>query len=202
MAFDFSGLITFTPRRAIGPISAYVTLEEVGTDDLQITEHPVELGASITDHAFKRPAEILIRCGWSNASLSGIAAILNGDASTVFGGGGVLFGSDYVSKVYAQLLALQASRQLFDVTTGKRLYRNMLMQSLSQTTDDKSESTLSVTIRCREVLIVQTQVTTLPPREDQASPAATAETVNGGIKQPAPAVPSPGGSAPPSSWTN
>ncbi|AUO22526.1 phage baseplate protein [Pseudomonas sp. NC02] len=192
---NFAGFITIDPKRSIGSIVAHVTMEEVATDELQITEHPVELGANVTDHAFKKPADLVIRCGWSNASLGGVLNGVKGLVSALTGGDA--FGSDYVSGVYNQLLALQESRIPFDVSTGKRLYTNMLMRSLSQTTDEKSEYTLMVTAVFKQVLIVQTQATTLPPKDDQAQPESTAETADAGTKQAVVGVPAPGGWQPP-----
>lgn len=49
-------------------IVANVTVEEKHQDDLEITEHPVEQGGAITDHAFKKPAEVTVRMAWSNSS--------------------------------------------------------------------------------------------------------------------------------------
>jgi len=192
---NFAGFITIDPKRSIGSIVAHVTLEEMGTDELQITEHPVQLGANITDHAFKKQPDLVIRCGWSNSSLGGVLNGVQGLLSALTGGDA--FGSDYVSGIYNQLLALQESRIPFDVSTGKRLYTNMLMRSLSQTTDEKSEYTLMVTATFKQILIVQTQATTLPPKENQAQPQDTAETADTGNKQVATAYPAPGGWQPP-----
>lgn len=55
------------PKRSIGPLVAQVTISEQHNDELEITDHPVEMGAVISDHAFKRPAELIITCGWSNS---------------------------------------------------------------------------------------------------------------------------------------
>lgn len=55
------------PRRSIGSIVATVTIEEKHHDELEITEHPVEQGANIADHAFKRPNELTLRVAWSNS---------------------------------------------------------------------------------------------------------------------------------------
>lgn len=193
---NYAGLLTISPKRHIGGITAMATLEEVATDELQITEHPVELGANINDHAFKKPAEVVIRCGWSNSSLESLAGGIQGLVTALSGGDA--FGSDYVSSIYNQLLALQESRIPFDVATGKRLYRNMLLRSLAVTTDPRSEYALMVTAVCREIIIVQTRATTLPPKDSQAMPQATGETTNVGTKQAAIATPAPGGSFNPS----
>lgn len=190
---DLSNLITIDARRSIGTLVAEATIKEVSTDELQITEHPVAVGASIVDHAFKKPAQVVIECGWSNSSLSSVVGIKA--ARTTLSGGDV-FGSDYVSAVYNRLLALQDSREPFDVFTGKRVYRNMLMISLALTTDAKSDHALMVSVTCKQILITHTESMTLPPRHNQADPAATSEIVNSGTRQIATAFPAPGGS-----WT-
>lgn len=55
------------PMRSIGAIIANVTVEEHHHDELEITDHPVERGSVISDHAFKRPNEVTIMCAWSNS---------------------------------------------------------------------------------------------------------------------------------------
>ena len=52
--------VTFLPNRSIGPFQAQVTIEEVCNDSLEITNHPVEQGASITDHAYVNPSSLNI----------------------------------------------------------------------------------------------------------------------------------------------
>ena len=41
--------------RKIGMIVPSVVVSEKHTDTLEITEHPVEVGAAIADHAYKKP---------------------------------------------------------------------------------------------------------------------------------------------------
>lgn len=193
-----SDYITLSPQSSIGGIEIQASLEEVHTDTLQITEHPVERGAAITDHSFKRPAEVVLRCGWSNSSTSALL----GAASALFDGGS-LAGSSYVDNVYSQLLALQESRTPFDIVTNRRKYSNMLIVGLQLTTDNRTSNSLMVTVACRQIIIVSTQVTSLPPKDSQANPASTAEVENAGVKQlQTGAMPSPGGSAPPDLWSN
>lgn len=184
--------LSLTPKGNIGGIEIQASLEEIHIDTLQVTEHPVELGAPITDHAFNRPSEVVIRAGWSNSSIKALV----GAVTSLFDSGN-LSGSDYIGSIYSQLLALKESRKVFDITTSRRQYRNMLITSLAVTTDNETSNILSVMAACRQVLIVSTQATTLPPREDQATPESTAETENAGVKQAQPGSPSPGGAVPP-----
>ena len=44
-----------SPVRSIGTVIPDVVIEEAHRDELIITQHPVEKGATITDHAFARP---------------------------------------------------------------------------------------------------------------------------------------------------
>jgi hypothetical protein len=113
-----------------------VWIEEQHRDQLIITEHPVDQGASVSDHAFKRPAEVTLRLGWNGESIQDIQA------------------------TYALLLQLQSSRTLFDLYTGKRSYINMLIADLAVQTDERTEYVLMATARCREVLLVNTMTVT------------------------------------------
>jgi hypothetical protein len=152
-------------RRQIGGIVATVTIEEQSEDDLQITDHPVEQGAPISDHAFKRPVSVTIRAGWSVASAYDLSA---------------------ETGIYGLLLSWQAALMPFDVITGKRSYTNMLIERLQVVTDQHSEWALMATISCRQVIIVQTQTTSVTGSStqagDHADPASTGPTQDGGDK--------------------
>ncbi|SUD94223.1 Uncharacterised protein [Ralstonia mannitolilytica] len=163
----------FMPKRSInsslGAFSAYITLEEHHHDELVITDHPVEQGAQISDHAYKKPSELTITIGWTNSSIASITSLQFGN---------------YSSYAYERLLKLQKNRELFSISTGKRKYQNMLIQSLDVTTDAKTENACIATLHCREVIIVQTTTTQLVPAENQAMPQKTGQATNTGTKQP------------------
>ena len=173
-----SATILLRDGRRLGGIIPDVVVEEVHNDTLTITDHPVEQGADITDHAYKNPAELSMRIGWSKSSLN-----LNGVIGGL-GSGSLLSGSIRTLRdVYEELLKLQGSRKAFDVSTGKRLYRNMLIRSLSTTTDATTENALIVTVVLREIIVVRTKAAKLKPQA-QANPAKTAPVVERGTVQP------------------
>ena len=181
------GSILVKPLRAIGPLVMQVVVEEVHSDDLQITDHPVELGAMITDHSYRLPAELTIRGGWSNSpTVAGLfAGLVAGVGSTGTGIQSLVTGNEatQIRDWYKKLLKLQADRIPFDVYTGKRIYKNMLIKGMTVTTDEKYENSLFVTVSLREVLIVSTQILTVPATmANQADPSATAQPVNNGTK--------------------
>ena len=163
----------FMQGRSIGGIIPDVTIEEHHTDDLTITDHPVEQGAAITDHAFKNPSEVTMHVGWTNANLL-LSSIVSG---SIFSG---TIGS--VDDLYNKLLALQESRQVFDLVTGKRTYNNMLIKRIAVTTNKDTENCLIVAITMRQVIIVQTVATILAPISAQSQPSLTGAVQNAGSK--------------------
>lgn len=150
-------IIPIRPTRKIGDITVNVVLSENTNDTLTITKQPVQQGASITDHAYKEPtiftSQILFR---DNLTLS-------------------------LSKLYQNLLDLQMSRVPFDIITPKRIYRNMLIATLAQTTDKTTENCLAINASFQEVIIVKVS-TTQVPRVKQKNAAATGKTENAGKK--------------------
>ncbi|HDR9029890.1 TPA: hypothetical protein QDB14_004112 [Burkholderia vietnamiensis] len=188
--------VTLTGSKKIGSVTIQALVEEIATDALVVTEHPIENGAPISDHAYVRPREIVLKCGWSNSDYQALlgASVVSFDAT----GANSMAGATYIDAIYSQLLQIQSSRERIDVVTSRRKYSNMLLQGLTVVTDPKTSAALMLTATLKQVIIVSTQATKLPPRENQADPAATAETQNTGVKSAVPATPAPGGSVPPS----
>jgi len=158
--------------RSIAGIIPQVIIEEQHTDDLMITEHPVEDGADITDHAVKQPSQVIMRCGWSQSG-SNVPGLSLTQPSP--------------RDAYKMLLDLQASRQPFDLVTGKRSYQNMLIKRLGVVTDEDTENVLVVEVELREIIVVDTVTyatnTTLGNPQTLASAAANSGVVNAGTKQ-------------------
>jgi len=152
-------------QRNIGGFIADVTIREDHEDELVVTENPVEQGADVTDNSFKAPARLTVDIGYSNSS-----AQSDGDPN-------------YVQEQYANFLALQASRQPFDVITGKRMYSNMLITMLHTVTDKDTENALFLTVRMREIILVDTQTVSVPPTANMNAPGDTGATQNTGTQQ-------------------
>ena len=194
----------------IGGIQVDTMLEETYEDSLEITEHPVEAGAAITDHSFKRPMELVLFCGWSDSSASGLLGLASGllatqspaaagilgiasAASSLLSNpgagssgsftGGAMAASDYVAGIYSNLLQLQESRQAISVVTGLRAYDSMLIQSLRIRRDQRTQFVLNVQAVLRQIIVVSTQTATLAPQANQKTPASTADMVNAGAQQ-------------------
>jgi hypothetical protein len=184
----------------IGGIRIDMTIEEFYEDSVEVTEHPVQSGAQITDHSFKRPMELVLVCGWSDSSISGLAGLGNKIAGSLGVGvffssdnplagttgsfsGGAMVASDYVANIYSQLLQIQEARQPVAIVAGLRSYEKMLITSLRVQRDQKTKYALLVHAFFKQVILVDTQDSTVPPMANQAIPASTAATVFGGTVQ-------------------
>lgn len=166
---------TFSPQRRVGDVTADVTIEEVHDDQLTITNHPVEQGAAITDHAYKNPARLQVIIGFSNSSEQA-----GNDA-------------EYVNEMYNQLLTMQIKRELIDVLTARRNYANMLVAGIGLATNQDTENSAIITVALQEVLLVETQTVAVPPNDTQKAPQKTASTTTTGTKSAKPISNPPAG---------
>lgn len=161
--------------RRIGLIVPSVVISEKHDDSLEITEHPVEVGSAISDHAFRRPSEVVMQVGFA-----GGGSLLDFLDTTSIG----LSAGLSPKETYQELLDLQSSRVPFDVVTGKRLYTNMLIRALEVTTDRASENILSAVLTLREVIITSTTTTQVVPKSNMKLGANTSAVQNSGVKTP------------------
>lgn len=136
--------ILIRPKRMIGTIQVQVIVQEQTTDTLTITKQPVQQGASTTDHAYMEPT------AFSHTIYFAAAGFEN-----LFSGGNGL------AQIYQKLLALQSSAEPFDIVTPKRVYKNMLMAALTQTTDKYTENCLAIHATYQQVIFVPVLATTV-----------------------------------------
>lgn len=112
---------------AIGPVSIDCWLTEKHLSGLEITEHPVESGADIHDHAYLAPKQVTLE-------------IANENAATAFG----------------DLVKFQKSRAPFTLVSGLAVYRNMLVKMIDADRDATYSNVLRATVDLQEVAIVDT----------------------------------------------
>jgi len=153
---------TKVSKRAIGPFTGFVCMSEDSTDVLEITQHPVQRGAAITDHAYMQPSTVSIRFIYTPSLATPL------------------------TQTYSELLDLQSSREPFTIVTGKRVYKDMLFKSISVATDVTKENVLSVIGDFQQVILVDIETTNVPVRSKQKMPEKTAMTENKGDKKAAP----------------
>lgn len=156
--------IFLKPKRKLGTIALQVVVNEQTTDTLTITRQPVQQGASVTDHAYMEPTSFSHTIYFSSGSTTlGITA------------------GKSLDQIYKELLELQSSAIPFDIVTPKRIYHDMLMASLTMTTDKLTENCLAIHATYQQVIFVPILATTVP-RSSQKNPGSNGATQNGGAK--------------------
>lgn len=156
--------LSIPPTRSFAGISGYVTLSENTTDILEITQHPVQQGASISDHAYKRPVVLTIQFIKGSNRTQNLAAIYQSLLALQQPGpatGPALLPAG-VAGPQLQNAAPIPTINTFSVTTPKRTYYNMLLASLGCVTDKRTENVLSINATFQEVIIVPITTTNVP----------------------------------------
>jgi len=176
--------VAVMPSRNIAGFKFAAVVREDGTDEFEITQHPVQEGAKVSDHAYRKPAiltmDIVDLAGKFPRASSLLQSVKNIFSMVP---GAIPPEIPTLQRKYELLLMLQNLRAPLKVVTGKRIYKNMLIQSLSVSTDKNTEHCLAIKIKLQEVIIVVVAATTLPARAVQKHAAKTGQTTNTGTKQ-------------------
>ena len=116
--------------RDIRGISIDAVISEEITSTMELPEHPIEKGAKITDHAWRKPDSIKLEFAISDENA--VAA-------------------------YNALRSVMEAATLFTFVTGFRAFNNMAIQELTPKRDKETSRILSANITLKEVIIVSTQ---------------------------------------------
>jgi hypothetical protein len=156
--------------RSIGDLVFDATFVEDHNSDLEVTDNPIETGSLVSDHAFMKPLRLSITAG--------VSAVLLPSGNPDFG-----TGDERPTTAYELLSLLQQEREPFDVQTGLRIYENMMCLNFGAQQTKDSAGIFYFTANLREVLIVDTETTTYPPRKSGATAQQASKTKNKGEQQ-------------------
>ncbi|QDX92072.1 hypothetical protein EEL30_06630 [Brevibacillus laterosporus] len=117
-------------------------LRSTHTSRLNITQHPVQTGAALTDHAYLQPKELTMEVGMSDVAEGLIPGQFTGSWSR----------SVHAFKVLQELQALRVPLQIH---TRLGLYQNMLIEELTAPDDFTTLSGLRCTVTMREIIVAQ-----------------------------------------------
>lgn len=120
---------------------------------LTVTEHPVETGASVTDHAFLDAPELPMEIGMTDAATS--VGSIAGSAP------------DRSVTAFARLYELMELREPVTVVTRLKTYDNMLVTSIAAPDDYTTRYALKATIIFRQIQLVE--VSTLTVQQTNSS---------------------------------
>lgn len=128
-------------------------------NDREITKHPVQTGAPITDHSYQQPTIVTLEIGMSD--------VMDSLATNQYSASGI---STKSIEAYRAFKALQEGGQ--PVTLQTRLYRyeNMLIKSVRAKDDKTTTYSLKATIILQEIKMAQTSIvkTSLLPAQSGA----------------------------------
>jgi len=139
-------------KGAIGVINLDATLSESHSRSAQVTEHPVEGGAVVSDHIIADPAEITINGVVTNspiyllASLTAPSPLSNSLAPT----------SNRAQAAYDEIKRIHQQSELIEIVTGFETYTDMAITSVGITRDVNSGNILNISVTAKEVTLVQT----------------------------------------------
>lgn len=120
--------------------------------ELRTTEHPVQTGASISDHAYIMPARLVLEIGMS-------------DAMDAYFSPSTWTGSSSKSvAAYQTLLALEFARIPVTVTTRLRTYTNMIIRVVNPQENAKTIGGLRARVEFLQIFLATTQTTQVSAR--------------------------------------
>lgn len=134
------------------------------SSSLSITDHPVQSGANISDHAFEEAKVLTFDIGMSDVMESYYSGQFSG-------------GNSRSINAYIKLRELQSQRIPISVTTKLGVYTNMMLETIVAVDDNKTTEALRATVVLKQVFV--TNVTTVKISE---RPQKSSETNEGDQK--------------------
>jgi hypothetical protein len=145
-------------RATVGVVQFDASVSEVHTDEMEITDHPVEEGSDISDHIRKMPITLEMNGVITNNPIVFLASARAKSPVTTDTGNT----SDRVGTGYDKLRELQETGERIDVATSLRDYSNMVIQSLSISRDVSTGNILDATLTLREIIVAKQLTVDLP----------------------------------------
>lgn len=139
---------------------------------LSITEHPIQTGASISDHAYMEPRTLTFEVGMSDVMedlslyVSGIQSFNNGDSAS------------RSVNAFTVIQKLQSDRIPIDVYTRLGTYKNMLIESIMAPDTKETVFALKATITLKEIFVVNVTTVKVSAR------AQKTDSTNEGVQKP------------------
>lgn len=132
---------TLVVSRTFGTFAFDAVFNESHSVTANVTEHPLQTGAPISDHAYLNPVEIPISIGMSDAAT---------ELGTIAGGS-----ADRSVTAYSKLLQLMASFEPVTLITRLTTYENMLITSIAADDDYTTQHALKATIIFKQIEVAE-----------------------------------------------
>jgi hypothetical protein len=136
----------------VAAIEFDVVVSEAHDAEVEVTEHPVEQGADITDHARVKAVTLTIEGIVSNTPLADSLRLENGQPKEF-----PWQAPGRAQDIYLQLRDLKDARQLVTVATQRGTYTNMVITRLNVPVTPQTGEALRFTITFKQVRLVKTE---------------------------------------------
>ena len=140
-------------RVMIGPVEVDATTSEEHSATNEITRHPVEKGARITDHIRPEAETLTLECLVANTPISEEAIRKYGPAP--------LGAPGRAEKALQDLMRLRNAGELVTVVTRIRTYEGMAIRSIRVPRNARTGDSLRFTIQLEQVREVQSETVQL-----------------------------------------
>jgi hypothetical protein len=153
-----------TPQSTVLLIEIEATVRQVHSSRVEVTDHPIEDGSSVTDHSRVMPKRLQLDIVISNdpiiinASENAVPSVASGDPRS------------RAQDAYAEFERLQTKGELLTVRTFLRDYDNMILEDITAPRDAATGNVLSASLSLRELKTATTEV--VEPPEPAESPKA------------------------------
>lgn len=127
--------------------------------NLTITEHPIQTGASISDHAYMEPQSVTFEIGMSDVMQDISASSVSAFTGT---------SSSRSVNAYKILRQLQKDRVSIDAITRLGTYQNMLIETISAPDDNKTLFGLKATVTLKEIFVVNVTTVKISKRAQKS----------------------------------
>lgn len=127
--------------------------------NLTITEHPIQSGASISDHAYMEPQSLTFEIGMTD-----VIKDIPSTAIKSFSG----VDSSRSVNAYKVLRQLQSDRIPLDAITRLGTYKNMLIETISAPDDNKTLFGLKATVTLKEIFVVNVTTVKISKRAQKS----------------------------------
>jgi hypothetical protein len=159
----------------IGAVQLDASLNETHSGSVDVTQHPVEEGADITDHVRIKPETLSITGIVSNTPLIFLASLRESPTRA--------------EEAYEKLRDILRTREPISVITTLRQYENMVLTSMQTNRDASTGNVVNVTLNFQEIIIASSETVAAP--EPAAGTPSSAGATNAG-KQGTATAASPG----------
>lgn len=158
--------LSINPDQTENALTFDAVIREEHTSELSVTDNPVETGVVISDHAYMQPRRLSMEAAFSDTPI--FQEHTGGGVGVLVGGSGIKPSADNglprSANAWDVLTKLQAMAVPFDVQTGLKLYKDMVILRLTTSQDKDSVGACYFTADLREIQYATSQAVSYPPR--------------------------------------